>query len=232
MMALMDTTRIIGGATEPAPQLAYSELPDPEQNVWTEMAPHILADEYEEDRRENKLIWRWICVIAAAAILAVAAFTAVWYTTAVAPQRQQAHARPTPVTSEPVWADTASSAEEDDAYVAVAISVRTLSGGDGSAGSQDAANRIALSECQATNPGDACLLVNGGMRHGCVAYAVTGHAPAAWSGGAGPTPDAARADALSRLPSPGYGAFAKCSKQPGPTGAGWVMLPAPPSKSA
>jgi len=107
---------------------------------------------------------------------------------------------------------------DDDEFVALALSPRGLDsarhGGFGTSGTQGDANRIALSECRAASGNDDCLLVNAGMFHGCVSYAIDG-SRRNWASGSGADADAARADALRRLGGPASFAYAQCSDPPG-----------------
>jgi hypothetical protein len=82
----------------------------------------------------------------------------------------------------------------------MAVSVTAISStqhkfaGFGTAGTQDEANRIALSECRVLG-NDDCLLVNAGVYHGCISVAID-PSTRSWASGSGPTVVAARADAL------------------------------------
>jgi hypothetical protein len=58
------------------------------------------------------------------------------------------------------------------------------------------------------------LLVNAGMFHGCVSFAINS-SRGEWSSGSGADPAAARADAVRRLGSPAAFAYAQCSDPPG-----------------
>jgi hypothetical protein len=86
-------------------------------------------------------------------------------------------------------------------------------GGFGTAGTQDEANRIALSECRAGTGNDDCLPVNAGMYHGCVSFAIV-RSRREWAGGSGADSDAARADARRRLPDADF-VGVQCSDPPG-----------------
>jgi hypothetical protein len=107
---------------------------------------------------------------------------------------------------------------DDDEFVAVAISPRALGAphhaGFGHAGTQEKADRIALSECKATSGNDDCLTVNAGMFHGCISYAIDSSRQT-WASGSGADPAAARADALRRLELPEYSSYVQCSDPPG-----------------
>lgn len=107
---------------------------------------------------------------------------------------------------------------DDSEYVAMAFSPRALGKphaiafGDGA--TQDAANQLALSYCR-SNPGnDDCLLVNGGMYHGCVSLAYDPTTKRSDSG-SGPDAVAARSDALARLGIAGAHTATQCSEPPG-----------------
>jgi Protein of unknown function (DUF732) len=124
---------------------------------------------------------------------------------------------------------------DDDEYVAMAISPAAINaphtGGFGTAGTQDEANRIALSECRAGTGNDDCLPVNAGMYHGCVSFAVE-HSGRRWAGGSGVDSDAARADARRRLPEADF-VGVQCSDPPGlikaPESPSPAAAPAPPT---
>ena len=108
---------------------------------------------------------------------------------------------------------------DDDEFVAIAISPRGIAtsqhlGGFGTAPTQDQANQIALSQCRARTENDDCLLVNAGMFHGCVSFAID-NSRQNWSSGWGADPAAARSDAASRLGSPASFVYAQCSDPPG-----------------
>jgi hypothetical protein len=112
---------------------------------------------------------------------------------------------------------------DDDEFVALAISPHAIGtlhlGGFGTSGIQDRANQIALSECRAGTGNDDCLLVNAGMFHGCVSYAID-TSQRTWASGSGVDSDSARANAVSRLGTPASSAFAQCSDPPGIIQAG------------
>jgi Domain of unknown function (DUF4189) len=107
---------------------------------------------------------------------------------------------------------------DDDEFVALAISPHAIGtlhlGGFGTSGIQDRANQIALSECRAGTGNDDCLLVNAGMFHGCVSYAID-TSQRTWASGSGVDSDSARANALSRLGTPASSVYAQCSDPPG-----------------
>lgn len=123
---------------------------------------------------------------------------------------------------------------DDDEFVALAISPSALGAayhaGFGTSGTQDKANRIALSECKADSGNDDCLLVNAGMFHGCVSYAIDS-SKRNWASGAGTDSAAAIADALRRLGIPAHGSYAQCSDPPGLIRSG-ESSPEPPPPSA
>jgi hypothetical protein len=107
---------------------------------------------------------------------------------------------------------------DDDEFVALAISPSGLASaqhaGFGTSGTQEGANRIALSECRAASGNDDCLPVGAGMFHGCVSYAIDS-SRRSWASGSGPDPGAARAEALRRLELPAYASYVQCSDPPG-----------------
>ena len=85
----------------------------------------------------------------------------------------------------------------------------------GTAGNQDEANRIAISECRSDSGNDDCLLIDAGRYHGCVSYAIdpSGHR---WASGSGDDPAEARTKARNRLDSSGSVSTAvQCSDPPG-----------------
>jgi hypothetical protein len=110
--------------------------------------------------------------------------------------------------------------DDDDQYVAMALSPSAIGkrhvGGYGTAGNQDEANRIAMSECRTGSGDDDCLLINGGKHHGCVAYAIDESGEAKWSSASGADRDEARTKARNKLDSsaPVYTAV-QCSNPPG-----------------
>jgi Protein of unknown function (DUF732)/Domain of unknown function (DUF4189) len=114
---------------------------------------------------------------------------------------------------------------DDDEFVALAISPRAIGspnmrgGGFGTSGTQARADQIALSECRATG-NDDCLLINAGMFHGCVAYAIDS-ATHTWAGGSGADESQARMDATRRIGTTPAFVTAKCSTPP-------EVTPAPP----
>ena len=110
---------------------------------------------------------------------------------------------------------------DDDEFVALAISPHGIGtshlAGFGTSGIQDDANRIALSECRAGTGNDDCLLVNAGMFHGCVSFAIN-ISQRNWASGSGVDSDAARANAanaMTRLGTPPSYVFVQCSDPPG-----------------
>jgi hypothetical protein len=125
---------------------------------------------------------------------------------------------PSQAVSPSVSAPPQAARSDDDEFVALALSPRALSSehhaGFGTSGTQDRANQIALSECRAASGNDDCLLVNAGMFHGCVGYAVDS-SRSSWASGSGPAADTALADALRRLGGPAAFAYAQCSDPPG-----------------
>jgi hypothetical protein len=111
-------------------------------------------------------------------------------------------------------------APDDDEFVAMALSPRALSthqggGGYGTSGTQEHANQIALSECRAASGNDDCVLINAGMFHGCVSYAIDPARPTKWASGSGTDPDSAKAAAIGRLGGSGGLAAVQCSDPPG-----------------
>lgn len=200
-----------------------------------ETAPAVAAalaysDERATDDLANRYGWRpvWIRaagVLAVAAAVAVA-IVAVWTTQRVhpAPAPNRPTAIPAPVPMSPTASPKPS--VDDDEYVAIALSPSAIGNshhlsGYGTSGSQDEANRIALSECRAVSGNDDCLLANAGMHHGCVAYASDDSAHR-WTSGSGADLAAARDDALRRLGVPESAAGVQCSNPPG------IITAAPP----
>src|SRR5271156_1538613 len=123
-------------------------------------------------------------------------------------------APPTPVTP----AGPRAARPDDDEFIAIAISPSALDsghlGGFGTSGTQDKANRIALSECKTDTGNDDCLPVNAGMFHGCVSYAIDS-SRRNWASGSGADSAAAIADALRRLGGPAFISHVQCSDPPG-----------------
>lgn len=134
-----------------------------------------------------------------------------------------AHGAPSPVPPQAARPD-------DDEFVALAISPRALGtshiAGFGTSGVQDRADQIALSECRAYTGNADCLLVNAGMFHGCVSFAVDS-SQRNWASGSGVDSDAARADAVSRLGTPASFVSAQCSDPPGILRFGSTTAPIP-----
>lgn len=142
-------------------------------------------------------------------------------TPATAPTTQAAPTAPLPTASlPPIPTGPVAKDPHDDEFVAMALSPKALAtpgqifGGFGTSGTQENANKIAITECKAISGNDDCLLVNGGMFHGCVSYAISQDSPKEWAGGTGPDPDAAKAAALGRLARPGA-VSVQCSDPPG-----------------
>jgi Domain of unknown function (DUF4189) len=92
--------------------------------------------------------------------------------------------------------------------VAVAISPRTRDSSYGTAGTQEQANKIAVSECVASTGDDLCLVI-ARMHHGCAAVAVSDTGD--WAGGSGIDEMSAKAQALDKLPGTPHALAAKCS---------------------
>lgn len=118
----------------------------------------------------------------------------------------------------PIPAASRAARPDDDEFVALAISPSALQSahhaGFGTSGTQDRANQIALNECRADSGNDDCVLVNAGMFHGCVSYALD-TSQLSWASGSGADAAAARADALTRLGGPASSIYAQCSDPPG-----------------
>ncbi len=81
-------------------------------------------------------------------------------------------------------------------FVSIAVSAVTGQGGWGSGPSMEEADRIALAQCTANTNSLCSVVANAG--YGCVAYAVDA-ASGKSSGGSGPDPASAVADALHGL---------------------------------
>lgn len=159
------------------------------------------------------------------------------HSSAPAPARTAAPGPPTPVAARP----------DDDEFVALALSPRSIGGiggshvgGFGTSGTQAHANEIALSECRAGTGNDDCITVTAGMFHGCVSWAVD-TVSREWSGGTGADAATARAAALARLGNPAAWTFVQCSDPPGqirspaaatPPAAKAPPSPAPPGNAA
>lgn len=100
----------------------------------------------------------------------------------------------------------ASATPEDpfaDDYVALAYSPTEGVGGWGTSGTEDGAQSIAMDHCQHAG-GTACMFA-GSNEYGCVAY-VTNPATGHWTGGSGPDPVAAVADAYAHIDGGNVGA--------------------------
>jgi hypothetical protein len=108
---------------------------------------------------------------------------------------------------------------DDDEYVAMAISPSAINkphhAGYGTAGSQEEADRIAISECRGASGNDDCLLINAGRHHGCVGYAAD-PSERRWASGSGDDPDEAKTKARQRLGASEASSVAvQCSTPPG-----------------
>jgi len=120
-----------------------------------------------------------------------------------------------PITTGPTARDP-----HDDEFVAMALSPSSLKTGQqngagwGTSGTQENANQIALKECRSAAQFDDCMLINTGMFHGCVAYAIDRGAQTKWASGAGPDADSAKAAAIGRLGTTGF-IVVQCSNPPG-----------------
>lgn len=221
-----------GDKTELGPAADETEILPPSP---TEAAPELAWSVDDDDEDEGPPhSWGWVWGHAAVLIscLAVAAIViaAVGYALSQrgAPSQPSRDWSRTPMPGIAASTPTSKPPADDDEYVAMTISPHALSsgtpgwGGFGTAGSQDMANQIAISECRAHPGNDDCTLVSGGMYHGCVAVAFSG---TAWAGGSGIDADAAKADAIGRLSIPAATTWARCSDPPG-------ILKSPPSTAA
>lgn len=206
--AAADETEILPDPTEAAPELAWSH-----EEPATEMLSRP---------------WRSAWVIAGVGVACAVVIALVVVGIGIAAH----HDRTPPTTTQAAPMSTPTTKPkppvDDDEYVAIAISPASIqgpfhSGGFGTAGSQDRADQIALSECRARSGHDDCLLVNSGMYHGCIAYAVDG-SQKTWASGSGADPSDAIANATSRLGLPASGSGVQCSDPPG-------ILKAPPTPS-
>ncbi len=125
---------------------------------------------------------------------------------------------PPPISSEPIAPSPSPVAArpDDDEFVAIAISPSALStgksGGFGTSGTQQGANIIALSECLTATGHNDCVLVNTGMFHGCVSYAIDGDR---WAGGVGNSASDAKEDAQNHLGIETVRVAVHCSTPPG-----------------
>jgi Domain of unknown function (DUF4189) len=132
-----------------------------------------------------------------------------------------------PITTGPTASDP-----HDDEFVAMALSPRSLTAGKqkfagwGTSGTQEHANEIALNECRAAAGFDDCVLINAGMFHGCVSYAVDQDDKAHWASGAAADPEDAKAAATTRLGTAFRFVVVQCSTPPGKITAS--VQPAPP----
>jgi Domain of unknown function (DUF4189) len=201
----------------------------------TEAAPTMLAwSTAEAPALSTQHSWRLAAGIAAGVVVGVAVLAGAVGLTAwsLRPAPQPAvsgsttltHMLPPPSRSVTVTAAAPSPAgpqaarPDDDEFVAIAISPHAIRahsqlGGFGTSGTQEKANQIALSECRGSG-NDDCLLVNAGMFHGCVSWAIDS-SELNWAGGSGADADAARAAAVSRLGTPVSSTYVQCSDPPG-----------------
>ena len=83
-------------------------------------------------------------------------------------------------------------------WVAIAIAPKNGVATYGGAGNPDRATQIAVDECNQRATGHRCTIVTS-MQYGCVAYALNTDTQS-WAGGRGPDPDAAVADATTKMP--------------------------------
>ncbi len=186
-----DATTIVPPATQAAPQLAWSQDADEDddESTWR----HVLMDAAKP-------------LFAFALIAVVAVGVGAWLTFG----RDAAR----PPTSAPTLQPTlpAQSSPDDNGYVALALSVSDLPvGGFGVGESQQKANEIALAECRAR--AHDCVLVDAGAHHGCVAAAYN-RAQHSYVSGSGATIADATEDAVRRfgVDAPTIG---QCSDPPG-----------------
>ncbi len=213
----------------------------------TELVPPVtVADQAEAWSNEEPVTealsrpWRSVWVIAGAGVLCavVVAFAIFGVVALVRQSRGTMQTLSTAPTYSDALAPTPGSYSppqavrpDDDEFVALAISPRSLStgriAGFGTSGVQDRADQIALSECRANTGNDDCLLVNAGMFHGCVSVAIDS-SQRNWASGSGTDFDAARANAVSRLGIAVSFVFAQCSDPPGILRFGSPTAPAVP----
>jgi Domain of unknown function (DUF4189) len=124
-------------------------------------------------------------------------------------------APPVAASPEPIWGASPPTAaaptqdDDDNQFVAIAVSVATRRGGYGMAGTVDEARTIALNECKSATGDELCTVAES-AHYGCVAYALD--AARGFAGGKGPDPDSARQFALAQLPGANYVSVAECSK--------------------
>lgn len=207
-----DETEVVAPVTEAAPDLAWSH---------EEPATEMLARP-----------WRsaWVIAGVGVACAVVIALVVVGVGMAVHHDREPVHpqAGPAPTQAAPA------KPSDDSEYVATAISPRALQRkslhgggfGAGAGGTQQEADNVALAECRG-NPdyADNCVLVNGGMYHGCISVAVDTDWQT-WNVGTGDDAATSESEALRRLAVPGHVVSVQCSDPPG-----WLTSPppAPPS---
>lgn len=219
-----DATEVVPPATQAAPELAWSA-----------------DDDFFEANGEDERRYSWgdaaerasvILLIAVAIAISIGLLT--WFGFWVYGQLKPVPMPPgleppsAAATILPTGRAAAKPPVDDNEYVAAAISPAAIGGrgnlgGSGTAGSQKEADRIALSECHAATKSDDCVLVNAGMYHGCVSYAIDG---SSWVGGSGANAAAAQDDALRRIGAGGYIGWTHCSTPPG------NPAPAPPATAA
>lgn len=207
-----DETEVVPPVTEAAPELAWSHEEAP-----TEAMPRP---------------WRSAWVLAGIGMACAVVIALVVVGIGMMVHRDHAPTRPQAAPL-PTRASPAKPPVDDDEYVAMAISLRSLNNhsltkggfGTGDGGTQERANQIALSECRSKPGYDDCMLVNSGMYHGCISLAIDNSENPRWATGSGADANVSQADAARRLGSPASVIYGQCSDPPG------ILKPAPASPS-
>jgi hypothetical protein len=220
--------------TAHAPRLAYSDVEDDDPT-----ALYAGQDDAPKLSRRHRKLLRWLqpddevwtddddsayargTVKMFVALMVVTIGAAIWFAVVWTTNRRGAD-NSAPSVSPTTWPSaaahpSAAGAPDTNDFVAIAISAAAVStehnfAGFGMGGSQEEADRIALSECR-TLGNDDCLLVNSGIYHGCVSVAID-PSTHGWASGSGSNESAARDDALRHLTSTGATAT-RCSEPPG-----------------
>ncbi|OBF79871.1 hypothetical protein A5791_10325 [Mycobacterium sp. 852002-51163_SCH5372311] len=220
----------MGDETEAGPAASEeTELLPPTTSTEQPAAWSAAEAPDEEGRSAWPRVWLWAAaILIPLAVVAAAIALPRWHsqqhaaTAKSAPSATLTQSAPISSMSPATTAGPTATRADDDEFVAIAISPKGIvsgshRGGFGTSGTQERANAIAMGQCRAITQNDDCMLANGGMFHGCVAYAVNDSLHA-WSSGSGVDPDAARAAALHRLHGVATAVYVQCSDPPGLVG--------------
>lgn len=211
--------------TQLAPTRAAPQSPQAYSAADAETLPYPDDDvSAYTDTDERAYSWRTVQIfvgLMAVAVLAATWMVAAWWThredTASTPTSAAPTVQPSPddhiVAAAPAPAPAAvpPPVVDDDAYVAAAISFKTMKSWYGMAGSDYRARSIAMTECKTVIGADDCVVAESTF-HGCIAVVMDKSGN--FSGGKGPDADSAKADAYARYDHPGQSWFTTpvCSK--------------------